>query len=408
MSASSHYHRPRVARALVAFGTRPEVIKLAPVIAELNRSPAFRTSCVSSGQHTDLLAPFVAHFGVRIDHELMVMEPGQPLNRLFARVLTEFDSLLATDQPDVVIVQGDTTTATAAALAAFQRGIPVAHVEAGLRTHEPASPFPEEMNRRLISRLARWHFAATRLHADNLTAEGVPADSVLVTGNPVVDALHAILDRRERSPKLTELLNATAGLKRVTVTTHRRESFGEPMAANLRALRAFVTRHPDTTVIFPMHPNPAVRAAAAMLAGVPRVWLIDPLDYPDFIGLLAESWVIASDSGGVQEEAPSLGVPLLILRENTERPEILDTGLAKLCPTAADLAAMLNELHRTDATAKPTDNPFGDGHAAERIVAALVAGLCEAGPGSQTPATQEAGPGSQTPATERKLVGVPA
>ncbi len=363
------YNRP--IRVAVAFGTRPEVIKLAPVIAALADASAFRPLVVSSGQHTDLLAPFVAHFGVQIDHELCVMEPGQPLNRLFARVLTEFDAVLAKEAPDVVMVQGDTTTATAAALAAFHRRIPIAHVEAGLRTDDPESPFPEEMNRRLVSRLARWHFAATPRHADNLLAEGAPLESVIVTGNPVVDALHGMLARRERSPKLSALLTATAGLKRVTVTTHRRESFGEKMASNLRALRTFVQRHPDTAVIFPMHPNPAVRAAAGMLGGLDRVWLIDPLDYPDFIGLLSESWVIASDSGGVQEEAPSLGVPLLILRENTERPEVLDTGLAKLCPTGDDLALMLNELHRTDATARPTDNPFGDGHAAERIVNAL-------------------------------------
>lgn len=365
------YNRP--VRVAVTFGTRPEVIKLAPVIAALSASRAFRPLVVSSGQHTDLLAPFVAQFGVHIDHELKVMEPGQPLNRLFARVLTGFDAVLAEETPDVVMVQGDTTTATAAALAAFQRRVPVAHVEAGLRTDDPETPFPEEMNRRLVSRLARWHFAATARHADNLLAEGVPSESVIVTGNPVVDALHGMLARRERSPRLAALLDATAGLKRVTVTTHRRESFGEPMAANLRALRSFVQRHPDTAVIFPMHPNPAVRAAAGMLGGLDRVWLTDPLDYPDFIGLLSESWVIASDSGGVQEEAPSLGVPLLILRENTERPEVLDTGLAKLCPTGDDLAEMLNELHRTDATARPTDNPFGDGHAAERIVNALAA-----------------------------------
>lgn len=371
-AAHPHAYNPRL-RALVAFGTRPEVIKLAPVIASLGRSAGFRPLVVSSGQHTDLLAPFVSLFGLRIDHELTVMEPGQHLNRLFARVLTEIDAVLARETPDVVIVQGDTTTATAAALAAFQRKIPVAHVEAGLRTDDPLSPFPEEMNRRLVSRLARWHFVATEQHADNLLAEGVPADSVVVTGNPVVDALHVMLARRERSPRLARLLADTAGLKRITVTTHRRESFGERMGANLRTLRRFVERHPDVAVIFPMHPNPTVRAAAAILRGVERVWLTDPLDYPDFIGLLSESWVIASDSGGVQEEAPSLGVPLLILRENTERPEVLDTGLAKLCPTADDLGLMLDELYRTDAAAKPTDNPFGDGHAAERIVTALAA-----------------------------------
>jgi UDP-N-acetylglucosamine 2-epimerase (non-hydrolysing) len=363
------FNRP--IRVAVAFGTRPEVIKLAPVISAFSRAFAFRPIVVSSGQHTDLLTPFLAQFGVNVDHELKVMEPGQPLNRLFARVLTEFDAVLAAETPDVVVVQGDTTTATAAGLAAFHRRIPVAHVEAGLRTADPTSPFPEEMNRRIVSRLARWHFAATTAHADNLLSEGVPADTVLVTGNPVVDALHLMLARSERSPRLAELLKATAGLKRVTVTTHRRESFGERMGANLRALRRFVERHPDTAVIFPMHPNPAVRAAAAVLGDVDRVWLTDPLDYPDFIGLLSESWVIASDSGGVQEEAPSLGVPLLILRENTERPEVLETGLAKLCPTGEDLELMLDELYRTNASARATENPFGDGHAGERIVSAL-------------------------------------
>lgn len=405
-AASQKSYNPRL-RALVAFGTRPEVIKLAPVITALGRSDAFRPVVVSSGQHNDLLAPFVSHFALRVDHELKVMEPGQHLNRLFARVLTEIDGVLEREHPDVVIVQGDTTTATAAALAAFQRKIPVAHVEAGLRTDDPLSPFPEEMNRRLVSRLARWHFAATGQHAANLRAEGVPAESVVVTGNPVVDALHVILARRERSPKLAQLLADTAGLKRITVTTHRRESFAERMGCNLRVLRRFVERHPDVSVVFPMHPNPTVRAAAGILGGVDRVWLTDPLDYPDFIGLLSESWVIASDSGGVQEEAPTLGVPLLILRENTERPEVLDTGLAKLCPTADDLALLLDELYRTDATAKPTDNPFGDGHAAERIVDALAAafGLHKS---PLVAGRSDAGSGSQTPAAVGTPTGVPA
>ncbi|MCU0705276.1 MAG: UDP-N-acetylglucosamine 2-epimerase (non-hydrolyzing) [Fimbriiglobus sp.] len=373
MPADASNPYKRLIRTVVALGTRPEAIKLSPVITALANAPAFRPIVVSSGQHTDLLTPFIAHFGVTVDHQLNVMEPGQSLNRLFARVLTEFDAVLGADVPDVLIVQGDTTTAAAAALAAFHRRIPVAHVEAGLRTEDPDNPFPEEMNRRLVSRVARWHYAATSSHAENLIREGVPSDAVVVTGNPVVDALQGILSRREQSPELSRLLSATAGLRRVTVTTHRRESFGERMEANLRALRRFVEEHPDVAVIFPMHPNPAVRAAAGVLNGVERVWLTDPLDYSDFIGLLAESWVIASDSGGVQEEAPSLGVPLLILRENTERPEILDTGLAKLCPTSDDLTVMLEEMHRTDAAARPTDNPFGDGRAAERIVAALAA-----------------------------------
>ena len=244
-------------------------------------------------------------------------------------------------------MQGDTTTAAAAALAAFQRKVPVGHVEAGLRTDDPHSPFPEEMNRRLITRLARWHFAATAGHAANILREGVPAGSVFVTGNPVVDALHTLRDAPP-SPRLKALLAATHGKKRIALTTHRRENFGGVMRDHLGAVRSFVASHPDTAAVFPVHPNPAVREAAEnVLGGAERVHLTDPLDYADFIGLLSASWAIASDSGGVQEEAPSLGVPLFILRENTERPEVLGTGLATLCPTAADLTA------RTDRAAPP-------------------------------------------------------
>ncbi len=359
---------PPPATVLVAFGTRPEAIKLAPVIAALERTAGLRCVVVSSGQHAELLAPFVRLFNLRVDHDLQAMRPGQSLNALFARILTDLDPLLEQHKPAAVLVQGDTTTAAAAAVAAFHRGIPVGHVEAGLRTGDLGSPFPEEANRRLIGRLARWHFAATRNHARTLLREGVPRSQVFRTGNPVVDALEWVVARGERSDRLRELLSNTAGLKRVAVTTHRRESFGGRLEANLRVLRRFVERHADTAVIFPVHPNPAVRELAnAILGGVDRVHLTDPLDYPDFIGLLSEAWVIASDSGGVQEEAPSLGKPLFVLRESTERPEVLDTGLAKLCPTAEAFADLLDEAYRTDAAAKPTDNPFGDGRAGGRI-----------------------------------------
>lgn len=360
---------------LTVFGTRPEAIKLAPVIAELERRPrTFRTVNVSSGQHTDLLAPFVKLFNLRVDHDLNVMRPGQPLSQLFARVLNELDPIVAEIRPDAVLVQGDTTTAVAAALAAFHRGIPVGHVEAGLRTDDPLSPFPEEMNRRLATRLARWHFAGTANHCRTLRREGVPRENIIRTGNPVVDALQQIGTANAPSPRVQTILDATHGLKRVVLTTHRRESFGSVLEGNLLALRDFVERHADTALVFPVHPNPAVRElASARLAGRERIHLTDPLDYPDFIGLLSRAWLIASDSGGVQEEAPSLGVPLLVLRASTERAEAIDAGCAKLAPTPEALAEMLERNYADCAqeSAPPDRNPFGDGRAARRIVRAL-------------------------------------
>jgi UDP-N-acetylglucosamine 2-epimerase (non-hydrolysing) len=367
---------PRPLRTvLTIFGTRPEVIKLAPVIAELERHPrAFRAVNVSSGQHTDLLAPFVKLFGLTIDRDLAVMRPGQPLSLLFARVLAEFDPVLEEMRPDAVLVQGDTTTAVAAALTAFHRGIPVGHVEAGLRTDDPLSPFPEEMNRRLVTRVARWHFAGTWNHCRTLRKEGVPREFIVRTGNPIVDALKQIGTKNPPSPRLQAILDATRGLKLVVLTTHRRESFGSVLEGNLLALREFVARHTDTALVFPVHPNPSVREVAnAVLANRDRVHLTDPLDYPDFIGLLSGAFLIASDSGGVQEEAPSLGVPLLVLRESTERPEAIDAGAAKLAPTPELLARMLEDTYsaRPQESAGPVRNPFGDGFAARRIVRAL-------------------------------------
>ncbi len=358
---------------LTVFGTRPEIIKLAPVLTELGRRPrAFRAVNVSSGQHPDLLAPFVRLFGVRIDHDLAAMRTGQPLSFLFGRILAKLDPLLEAERPDAVLVQGDTTTA-AAALAAFHRRIPVGHVEAGLRTADPLSPFPEEMNRRLVTRIARWHFAGTAAHARALRREGVPADAVFRTGNPVVDALTMVGTNTSRSPRLRAICDATRGLKRITLTTHRRESFGGVLESNLRVLRSFIERHSDTALVFPVHPNPAVReAAGSILGGLTRVHLTDPLDYPDFIGLLSESWLIASDSGGIQEEAPSLGVPLLVLRETTERPEALVAGVAKMAGTPERLADLLEEAYAMpDEGLKVVKNPFGDGQAGRRIVRAL-------------------------------------
>lgn len=363
---------------LTLFGTRPEVIKLAPVLHALDEVPGVRSVAVSSGQHTDLLTPLIRLFDLRVDHDLQLMRPGQTPSEVLARALAALDPLLDRERPDVVLVQGDTTTALAGALAAFHRRVPVGHVEAGLRSGDPCNPFPEEMNRQLITRLAAWHFAATPRNRDTLLSEGVAAERIFLTGNPVVDALQTILRQNAVPPLLAQVLQQTAGQKRITLTTHRRESFGEVMADNLKALREFVAAHEDVALIFPVHPNPSVRGVAGDLLGnCPRIHLLPPFDYPDFIGLMGRSWLIVSDSGGVQEEAPSLGVPVLVLRRNTERPEALECGAARLAPTADALRALLEDTYRERgaAAASPVVNPFGAGDSGRRIVAAVLNAL---------------------------------
>lgn len=362
---------------LTLFGTRPEVIKLAPVIRALEAQPdRWRTLNVSSSQHTDLLYPFAERLAIRIDRDLAVMQPGQAPSEVLARVLAGLDSLLATEQPDLLLVQGDTTTALAGAIAAFHRRIPLGHVEAGLRSGDIASPFPEEMNRRLITQMARFHFAATQSNVDNLRAEGVAADRIVLSGNPVVDSLHAIRTAHGPSIRLIGALAALDGLRLIALTTHRRESFGPVMEGHLKILRRFVERHADMALVFPVHPNPAVRnAAAALLSGAPRTLLLEPLDYPDFIHLLSRAWLIVSDSGGVQEEAPSLGKPLLVLRDNTERPEVLDCGVGRLVGSSpARLETLLEEALLDTAwfeRVRATPNPFGAGDGGLRIVSAI-------------------------------------
>lgn len=357
---------------VVVFCTRPVATRQAPILAALKRHRAFRPVALFTGQHTDLVAPFVRHFGIRIDHQLRVFEPDQHLNRLFARILYGCDGVLANGRGDTVVVQGDTKTAAATALAAFQRKIPIAHVDAGPRTGDVQSPFPEELKRRLIAAMTRWYFAATGQQASNLRGEGVADWDVFLTGNPVVDALHGILTCTERSRRLIAMLDTTAGTKRITLTTHSRESFDGTLVANLRVVRRFVECHPDNSVIFPVQPNPQVRLAAeSVLTGPSGVHLTVPLNYPDFLGLLSYWWVIESDSDGVQEEAPGLGVPLLILQEYTERPEVIDTGLATDYPTDEDLPRALDHRYRTPRLYTPTANPFGEGRPAERIVSTL-------------------------------------
>jgi UDP-N-acetylglucosamine 2-epimerase (non-hydrolysing) len=365
-------------RVLTLFGTRPEIIKLAPVIRELEAQPErFATVNVASGQHTDLLRPFVELFGVRLDHDLRVMEPGQTPSGVCARVLTAVDPVLERTRPDLVLVQGDTTTALAGALAAFHRRIAVGHVEAGLRSGNPASPFPEEMNRRLITQLASLHFAATEHNRQTLLREQVPADRILLTGNPVVDAVLHIRASARLPERLARLIEATEGRRRILLTTHRRESLGSVMLENLRVLRRALDVRPDLCLIFPVHPNPGVVAAAReALDDHPRIHLVEPLGYAEFIGLLELCDLVVSDSGGVQEEAPSLGKPVLILRENTERPEAVDCGVARLVGGRPErLAAMLDEVLADGSWAdhvRAVANPFGRGDAARRIAGAII------------------------------------
>ena len=373
---------------LTLFGTRPEVIKLAPVIRALGRRDDIRSVNVSSSQHTDLLHPFVRQLQLRIDHDLTVMTEGQSPADVLARVVAGLSRVIASERPDLLLVQGDTTTALAGALAGCYANVPVGHVEAGLRTGNRHSPFPEEINRRLISRIAELHFAATRRNVDALLAEEVAGDRIFLTGNPVVDALQGILADAPPSAELGALLAGLAGKRLVTLTTHRRENAGEVMAGHLRALRRFVDRHDDVAVVFPVHPNPAVRAAAqAELAGAARIHCVAPLEYADFVHLLSRSWLIASDSGGIQEEAPTLGKPVLILRDTTERPEVLECGTGRLVGhSGARFEAMLEEAHADPAWAehaRSIGNPFGSGDAGERIAAVVQAFL---GSGIRRPA----------------------
>jgi UDP-N-acetylglucosamine 2-epimerase (non-hydrolysing) len=298
-------------------------------------------------------------------------------------VLDALDPILVQAKPDLVLVQGDTTTTLAGALAAFHRKVPVGHVEAGLRSGNRISPFPEEMNRRLTSQLADLHFAATEFGRRNLLVENVPSETIFVTGNPVVDALHMALERTEPSPEMKSLLDSEKARKVITLTTHRRESFGEVMEGNLRVLHEFLACNPDVVLVFPVHPNPNVKALAeAIFRGADRAHLVDPIEYFDFIHLLKASWLVCSDSGGIQEEAPSLGCPLIILRENTERPEVLETGMARMARNPSELAAALDEASAGCpgwAPTQPVTNPFGSGDSGRKIAEALHT-FCGCGP----------------------------
>jgi len=365
-------------RILVLFGTRPEIIKLAPVIRTLElRSSDYEILNVSSGQHAQLLETFTRDLSVRVDRDLVVGTPGQTPNEIVRRVLEGLEPIILAWGPDAILVQGDTSTALAGALAGFHAGVPVGHVEAGLRSDDLMSPFPEEMNRRLISRLASFHFAATSHNLETLLEEGVSRDWIALTGNPVVDSVNWAMERLEVSPRLGEIISQVEERKILLLTTHRRESFGEAMEERMRVLGEFVDQHPDVALVFPVHPNPEVQERAKRLLGEREgVFLVPPLGYADFIHLLANSWLIVSDSGGIQEETPSLGRPLLLIRENTERPEAIESGLVRLVtdPGSALREALEGALEESGwmRDLKAIPNPFGQGDAGEKIGDALM------------------------------------
>ena len=365
-------------KVLSVFGTRPEAIKMAPVVGELARFPAdFDSRVCVTGQHRDMLDQVLALFGIRPDFDLDIMRPGQSLTDTTCGVLRGLETVFARFMPDLVLVHGDTTTTMAAGLATFYHQIPLSHVEAGLRTGNLQAPFPEEMNRRLAGMLARHHFAPTERARDNLLAEGVAADRILVTGNTVIDALLTVVGRLRTDSDLQRQMSARFAFldphkQLVLVTGHRRENFGAGFERVCRALRTLVETYPGVQLVYPVHLNPQVQEPVGrLLGGQERVHLLAPLDYLPFVALMDRASLIVTDSGGVQEEAPSLGKPVLVTRETTERPEAVAAGTVHLVGTdEAAIVAQAAELLAAPAGGRSGAmvNPYGDGHAAERIV----------------------------------------
>ncbi|MBZ5575083.1 MAG: UDP-N-acetylglucosamine 2-epimerase (non-hydrolyzing) [Acidobacteriia bacterium] len=364
-------------RILLVFGTRPEAIKLCPVVRELRARPGrFSVRICVTAQHRGLLDQVLDVFQVVPDRDLDLMRPGQTLSALTARILEGLDPVLAEETPDMVLVQGDTTTTLAASLAAFYCGIPVGHVEAGLRTGDLSQPFPEELNRVVTGRLAALHFAPTTAAAANLVAEGMPRDRIHVTGNTGIDAVLQVRDALASGALPAgdwPMLDRSRRL--IVVTGHRRENFGPAFAGEMRALARLAER-PDVEVIYPVHPNPNVTGPARELLGNrPRIHLIEPLAYVPFVDLMRRAWFLITDSGGIQEEAPSLGKPVLVLRNKTERPEAVEAGTVKLVGTDEDRivteATRLLDDEAEYARMTRVHNPYGDGQASRRIADTL-------------------------------------
>ena len=366
-------------RILLVIGTRPEAIKLAPVVRECRReSDRIEPVICFTGQHREMLRQVADYFGIEPDVNLDLMSAGHSLAQFTARCLAALDHLIETTEPAWLVAQGDTTTVMVAAIAAFYRGVPFAHVEAGLRTGDLHSPWPEEFNRRLVSLAAELHFAPTRRAAENLLAEGVPAANIKITGNTVVDALLETIGReRIRDAAWRERHQAFGTRPLVLITGHRRESFGEGLANICRAVATLAARFPDVEFVYPVHLNPQVqRPVYALLGGQRNIHLLAPVSYPEFVWLMDRSSLILTDSGGIQEEAPSLGKLVLVMREATERMEAVESGTARLVGTSAERIAEQVSSFLSEPAPHPQcegrANPYGDGHAAERIVQNLL------------------------------------
>jgi len=369
-----------VKKILVFAGTRPEAIKMVPVVRALRAmGDAFAVTLCASGQHKEMLEQAFADFDLKPDVDLGVMAPSQTLASLSSRLYMAIDTLLERETPDAILVQGDTTTAQVAALCAFYRRIPLGHVEAGLRSHDLEAPFPEEMNRRVISMVGQWHFAPTELAKQNLLDEKVAPTSVYVTGNTVIDALLEMRERiRKEPPALPPAIEAVLSAKRtiVLITGHRRESFGQGFENICEALKRLAERHTDVAFVYPVHLNPAVgEIVRARLGAIPNIVLEAPLSYKPFVRLMDASKLLLTDSGGLQEEGPSLGTPVLIMRKTTERPEGVTAGVNKLVGT--DVEAIVSNVDRllSDAAAyaqmASTKNPYGNGTAGQQIAEIL-------------------------------------
>jgi UDP-N-acetylglucosamine 2-epimerase (non-hydrolysing) len=364
---------------LFIFGTRPEAIKLSPLILRLRNSPdAYRIKVCVTAQHRGMLDQVLEAFGIQPDYDLDVMLPGQTLFQSTSRIIGALEPVFAAFKSDLAVVQGDTTTTLCGALAAFYGGVPVAHVEAGLRTGDLRQPFPEELNRVLAARVATLHFAATQRAAENLAREGI-ARYVWVTGNTGIDAVLSVRDRLESGevtpPALSPIARIAQGTRLILVTAHRRESFGEGFERICQALSAIADRS-DVHLVYPVHSNPNVQEPVnRYLRSHPRVTLLEPLDYVAFVDVMRRAYIILTDSGGIQEEGPSLGKPILVLREKTERPEAVEAGTVKLVGSdtariVAETAVLLDRPEEYQRMSR-IHNPYGDGHASERIEAAL-------------------------------------
>lgn len=379
---------------MLVFGTRPEAIKMAPLVKEFQKhSDRCKTIVTVTGQHREMLDQVLRLFDITPDYDLNIMKSGQDLTDVTCRVLQGMRDVLAAVKPDCVLVHGDTTTSTAAALAAFYQQIPVGHVEAGLRTHDIYSPWPEEMNRQITGRITQYHFAPTALSKENLLKENVNEETITVTGNTVIDALHSVVNRCRNSETLKEELahrlkaagyntgRLDGGRKLVLITGHRRENFGEGFISMCKAIKALTEKYPQVDFVYPMHLNPNVRRPihdvfGEDLSGLSNMFFVEPLDYLPFVFLMEKSAIVLTDSGGIQEEAPGLGKPVLVMRDTTERPEALEAGTVKLVGTDYEMivesVSQLLENPEAYSRMSRAVNPYGDGKACERIVTTLL------------------------------------